>query len=229
MRPNTTTLILSASLIVVAGMFVASLTGLISHETKVNTLGGNALFTGHVETIVRDADGNIKEYRQSDNVVTNTGETCAARYLFNRENIGGTVSNATAICRGALTGSFTVIGLGSGGATAANGTQRSLTSEFVGISGLTRSDITSKTVTFTNATNPGQAEDTGAKVEIQGTFTNNSGSSQSVSESGLFNSTSGATSGMFARQTFSTINVGNGDSLTVKWTINIGATSKFIS
>lgn len=231
MKTNTGVIVLGISLVVAAGLFGANVSGMIFHNTIQSQPAANALFTGHVETMVKDSNGNVKEYRQSDNVITNTGETCAARLLFNLENVGVTTPTAN-VCKGALTQSFTTIGLGSG-SSIANGTQQTLGAEFTAF-GLNRAAGSSKTVTFTNATTGGPtstafASTDSAQVVIQTTFQNTDSVSHSVAESALFNSTSGANSGMFARQTFSAISMAPNDQLTVKWTINIGSTSKFIS
>jgi len=173
--------------------------------------------TGHVETILRDADGNIKEYRQSDNLISNTGENCTLRLLFGTTQGSGL---GTTVCTGALTSPWHVIALGTGGATAVNGTQVGLVTE-TGASGLGRATATTKT--WTNST---ASASTGyAQIVMAKTFTNNSGGTVTVSESGLFNSTTISGSGMFARQTFSGIAVNNNDSLTVQWTVNVGGTS----
>lgn len=229
MKTNTGVIVLGISLVVAAGLFGANVSGMIFHNTIQSQPAANALFTGHVETVVKDSTGNVKEYRQSDNVITNTGETCAARLLFNLENVGSNSGGpASSVCRGALTASFTTIGLGSG-STGANGTQTALATEYTSF-GLDRANGGSKTVTFTNATGQGiSAASDAAQVVIQSTFTNTDTVSHNVAESGLFNSTAPATSGMFARQTFSAISMAPNDQLTVKWTINIGSTSKFIS
>lgn len=233
MKTNTGVIVLGISLVVAAGLFGANVSGMIFHNTIQSQPAANALFTGHVETVVKDSQGNVKEYRQSDNVITNTGETCAARLLFNLENVGSNGGGpASSVCRGALTASFTTIGLGSG-STGANGTQTALATEYTSF-GLDRAGGASKTVTFTNATTGGPsatvfAATDAAQVVIQSTFTNTDTVSHNVAESGLFNSTAPATSGMFARQTFSAISMAPQDQLTVKWTINIGSTSKFIS
>jgi len=49
-----------------------------------------------------------------------------------------------------------------------------------------------------------------------------SGETHNIGESGLFNSTTVAASGMLARQTFSDVALTNGDSITVTWTFTVG-------
>lgn len=218
MKINSTTAILGVALAVVAGLFSASVSGILGTNSSDNTSTAGMPFTGHVETIVRDVDGNIKEYRQSDNVITNKGENCALRLLFqlNPTALG------TGVCVGALSRPWDVIAVGSGGATAANNTQGALSTELAA-SGFTRAEATTKT--WSN--NTGVSGTAAASITMEKTFTN-TGGSQAVSESGLFNSTTDdANDAMFARQTFTAITVNTNDSLTVRWTINVGGTGTF--
>ena len=66
------------------------------------------MFLGHVELVAKDADGNIKAYRQTDNIVVNIGKTCAAERIF------GASGNSTGACAGGAT-AFDWIGLGTSG------------------------------------------------------------------------------------------------------------------
>ena len=71
--------------------------------TSSNTLAESGLAIGHVELILRDADGAIKEYRQFDNVVTNVGDSCASELLFGDEGVtscAGAVFNKIGIING---------------------------------------------------------------------------------------------------------------------------------
>lgn len=217
MKSNTSIAILGLALAIVGGMFAANASGLIGFKSADSNAQAGAYMTGHVETILRNADGSIKEYRQSDNLISNTGENCTLRLLFGGTQGSGT---GTTVCTGALTSPWHFIALGTGGATAVNGTQVALTTE-TSATGLARSVATTKT--FTNST---ASTSTGsAQIVMERTFTNTSGGTVTVSESGLFNSTTSGATGMFARQTFSGIAVNNNDSLTVRWTVNVGGTS----
>lgn len=222
MKTERTTLVLGAVLVIVAGLFTASVTGFVSLQPNslANTLGTGAYMAGHVTTIVTDADGNVKAYRQSDNVITNKGENCVARLLFdNDESTSGQGTDAGGIpgCAGILQQPWNIVAIGNG-TTNANGTDNNLEVEHTAF-GLTR---VNGTVTFSESTGVGSS--TAASAEIEALFTNNAGSSQTVTESGLFNATTVNLSGLFARQTFPSITLNNGDSLTVQWTVNIGGT-----
>jgi len=85
-----------------------------SLTAQSDSLVGSALAVGHVEMVLRDADGNIKSYYQGDNVVTNEGDACAAEKIF---------GDATDVCNG--TTGFTYIGVINGTYTAAESDQMS--------------------------------------------------------------------------------------------------------
>jgi hypothetical protein len=173
----------------------------------------SALLSGHVELEVRDSEGNIKAYRQTDNVITTTGENCALRALFSPASIG---SNAgTGVCVGALTEAFSFIELGTG-----SGTEQSTDiTLFTPITSGTLAIAPASTITWTNSTTNTGATNA-AKVVLSKTFT--SDGSNTITEAGLFNGTSANTNGMFAHKLFTSVSIANNDQLTVEWTINIG-------
>ena len=159
---------------------------------------------GHLEIVARDADGNIKAYRQTDNLVVTNGLEAAAERLFGADH---TTSRATIDV-------FDTIGVGTDNTAAAPG-DIDLTIQRAG-----------KLVDGVVATSGSN----GAIIEVtfpasgSGSLQNASGTTAIV-ESGLFDSTLNATSAsnMFARQTFTAINVGESDTLTVTWTITFAS------
>ena len=70
------------------GIVVAVAAGLIStygipsFSGTESTSFATAHIMGHVEYTLKDADGNIKAYRQLDNIIVDQGEDCAAALLF---------------------------------------------------------------------------------------------------------------------------------------------------
>jgi len=225
MKLNTTTLVLGIALTVVAGLFSSTIFGLAGTKNDAHTSPSAAgLITGHVITTVRDAEGNIKEYRQTDNQVLNQGENCVAKMLFSGH--GGFTGAGTTVCVGDNSDGFRYIQIG-------NSTQ-AVTSADVKLgnphnstsfgSGASLNIKAGTTNWFANSTGTGS---TTTDTRISATFQNGAPTSQTVSESGLFNATSESTNGIFARQTFSSITLNNGDSLTVEWRINIGGTTTF--
>jgi hypothetical protein len=216
MKLGTTTLVLGVALAVVAGLFSSTIFGLVGTKTDAQTSAStSALFNGHVTTIVSDAAGNVKEYRQSDNLIVNQGENCVIKMLFG-ESGGSSVGDGDNTCVGAITDGFRWIAIGNGTGVAGN-LNFTLGNEYVANMG--RVEGTVDLANSTAATGISQAIAT-----IEATFTNNDNDGETVEESGLFNGTLSATDGLFARQQFDTITLNNGDSLTVRWTVNIGGT-----
>ena len=219
MKTDKRTLFLGVALVVVAGLFTANVSGLMSVKATpmAKTMGANgAYMVGHVTTILTDSQGNVKQYRQSDNVVTNNGENCVLRMLFQAGASRG-AGSGTGACTGTLTNPWDVIAVGTGTGKA-NGTDYVLGTELTA-NGFQRGVATTKT--WTNSS--GNGATSSAQIVLAKTFTN-TGTSTQVAESGLFNTTSASTNSMFARQNFTAITVANGDSLTVQWTINVGGT-----
>lgn len=147
---------------------------------------------GFVDVSVYDEFGNLKEERHFSNGITNVGFELIADRIADHSGFTGNQSN--------------YIGLGTGGATAFAATQTALVTELAGGSYARQQDTdatyTSGTKSFAISATFGPGVATGA-----------------LTESGLFDaSTSG---NMMARQTFSAINVGASDSITVTWTITL--------
>ena len=223
MKIGTTTLVLGVALTVVAGLFSSTIFGLIgtSDNAKAST-ATSALITGHVTTEVRDALGNIKEYRQSDNTIVNGGENCVGKLLFGAAG-GDTVTTGT--CTGEFNAGFRFIGIGNY-TTNVNGTNTALGQEYrSSVPSLARTAVGAASVTMSNST--GATGSTSQQtVTLSDTWTcTHCSNGLIVRESGLFNSTNVNNSYMFARQTFSSITLNNNDSLTVTWTVNIGGTT----
>lgn len=224
MKVNTTTLILGVSLAVVAGLFGTTIFGVVDlNNTALTSASASGVITGHVTTTLRDSDGNIKEYRQSDNLIVNQGENCVTKMLFGAAG-GSTVG--TGVCTGSNSDGFRYIQIG-------NSSQTVQSSDFkLGVPYNATSGVPSlvpkvSTVTLTNSS--GSTAGTTAIAVLATTFTSTQAAAQTVSESGLFNSTTDSTNAMFARQTFTGITMNNGDSLTVQWTINVGGTANALT
>ena len=162
---------------------------------------------GHIEMVLRDSDGNIKEYVQTDNAVTQTGINCISENSF----------GVNTACAATF---FTFIGLGT--ATSAVG-------ENVGddlAAACVRSDADDAS-TGDVATSAGTSVETVTLTVVFGGGGSGAGGIANVaceftiSEAGLFNNVGVAGGEMFAYQTFTGIAVGNTDTLTVTWTITI--------
>ena len=180
----------------------------VASDTTMNTASVLVPLMGHVTLTVEDENGMLKQYIESDNAIVNLGENCISKLLFS-----GTTATGEGACVGAITEPYTTIALGTDG-TAAADTQSSLGAPVTVDIGL---NPAVGAVTWTNATGTGNA----ASVTITHSFTA-TGTQSNILETGLFNGTDTDTNGMFARNTFSSVNVAADDVLTVEWTINIG-------
>lgn len=152
---------------------------------------------GHLEIVAKDNSGNIKEYGQTDNIVTTVGKSCVAVRLFGGNGSQSTGDN-TACGGSTLTTKFTWIGIGTSNTVETTGD-------------------TALTVPFGNRGlgAAGLINNTGVYNTIQRQFVANS--SGTIQEAGLFDaSTFGH---MFSHKTFSGISLNNGDTLTVTWRI----------
>lgn len=192
-------MIMSVGMLGIYGFSSISTSG-INAQSAINS--GMPLL-GHFTIVQKDPQGNIIAYHQGDNVVVHQGENCVAKKVF---GVGGSACGT-----GGAT--YNVIGIGNGSAAAAN-TDTSLGTEH-NKAGLTRVTATTQSVTDATGATP-------AKVTLGATFTNTASTSGTVSEAGIFNSTTYNSVGLFARQTFSTITLQSNDALTVTWTISIG-------
>jgi len=236
---NTTTTItaLVAALAVTSGGLGLSLTGVFD-ENGVSTTSNsaNGLMMGHLTVEAHNEAGELTAYRQTDNEVVDDGEQCILKMLFGttgQTNAGrgeyNSVGNFGA-CDGVLTGAWDVIAIGTNNDSSPYDSSTasvidklvilgnetgSGTNNASGMPGLERGTATTKT--WTNGTG-----DTTTKLVLSKTFTNGSTNAAAVGESGLFNSTTVAGSGMLARQTFTDVSLSNGDSITITWTFTVG-------
>lgn len=175
----------------------------------------------NVSYTLRDKDGNLKKLWQENRLATwlmkkgflsplkVEGNFLLGRYA-NEKVVSNLITNAgRAIISGLINGSgspasFTYIAVGTS-TTAAAATDTALGTETT-TSGLGRAagTVSLMTTTITNDT-----------AQITKTFTVTG--TVAVTESGVFNASSGAT--LLAHQVFSAINVASGDSLQITWKI----------
>jgi len=195
------------------GVNIADGTFTVSDKTS-DVYQEKGMFSGHLEIIHTDADGNILTYMQTDNAIISKGENCAAQDLF-----GGTAGGTGATSCPSDPGIFDVIALTN--TPAAGVDALTLTGELTG-SGLDRLTATSVAATTTAA---GLGVDNITRLSV--TFTN-TGASQDVSGSGLFNQTTLAGSAIFAQKDFGTsVTLATSDQLTVNWDITTGGNDVF--
>ena len=233
---NSTIVGLVAAVAVLSGGLGLSLTEVFDDQKPMSSSATTGFLMGQVIVEARNIDGELIAYRQTDNEVVNDGEQCILKMLFSmdqidgaangrgqytstNENNGGEEVNNPA-CSGVLTGAWDVIAIGLG-TTAVAETDVVLESELndaIESTSLTLDRGVATTKTWTNGTAVGGAETT--KIVLKKTFT--AGGAATVTESGLFNSTTVVGSGMLAHQTFNGVVLASGDSITVQWTFTVG-------
>ena len=228
MKSSSAIIALVAALAVTSGGLGLSLTGIFDEDriiTASNT--ANGLMMGHMVVEAHNEMGELIAYRQADNEVVDDGEQCILKMLFattEGANAGRGGYTSTTACTGDLTGAWDIIAIGtdndngdyaSGTAAATVDALVLLGNETSTSKGLERGTATTKT--WTNGTGS-----TTTKIELSKTFTNLSTNNAAIAESGLFNSTTAAGSGMLAHKEFSAVTLTTNDSITITWTFTVG-------
>lgn len=154
---------------------------------------------GHITAKLYDENGNIKAYRQTDNRIVDRGLDIIADLVF------GT---------GLVTGESVIDAMSVGTGTTGSAAGNLDLEDRSGLGGV----CTNQTATFSEgATGAGLINVTATSM-----FTGAAGCDGAITEAGLFDDTAGAPTGnLFARQTFSAINVGASDQLDITWSIQI--------
>ena len=236
MNSKTTIIGLVAAIAVLSGGLGFSTTGVFDDQNlKTSEYASTGFLIGQVIVEAHNTDGELIAYRQSDNAVVDDGEQCILKMLFGSTGEtdagrgeylattgnGGITADAGA-CTGILTGAWDVIAIGVGTGITVNDKDVILDTELTTshASGtLDRKAATTKT--WNNGSGLGAGDATNyTKIVLKKTFTA-SGAAE-VTESGLFNSTTVAGSGMLAHQAFTAVVLADGDSITVQWTFRVG-------
>jgi hypothetical protein len=236
MNSKTTIIGLVAAIAVLSGGLGFSTTGVFDDQNlKTSEYASTGFLIGQVIVEAHNTDGELIAYRQSDNAVVDDGEQCILKMLFGSTGEtdlgrgeylatagnGGITADAGA-CTGILTGAWDVIAIGVGTGITVADTDVILDTELTTshASGtLDRKAATTKT--WNNGSGLGAGDATNyTKIVLKKTFTA-SGAAE-VTESGLFNSTTVAGSGMLAHQAFTAVVLADGDSITVQWTFRVG-------
>ena len=236
MNSKTTIIGLVAAIAVLSGGLGFSTTGVFDDQNlKTSEYANTGFLIGQVIVEAHNTDGELIAYRQSDNAVVDDGEQCILKMLFGSTGEtdagrgeylattgnGGITADAGA-CTGILTGAWDVIAIGIGSGVTVADTDVILDTELTTshASGtLDRKAATTKT--WNNGSGLGSADATKyTKIVLKKTFT--ASGAATVTESGLFNSTTVAGSGMLAHQAFTGVVLADGDSITVQWTFRVG-------
>ena len=198
-----------------------------------------AQMLGHITITHTDADGNILGYQQTDNIIVDTGESCAVKRLFGRSGEGvvtPTENTLTLSCNIDMnTGVFDVIAIGNKTGTGFVTSGDTALGSEINQTQAVPADNDGNLERASSGTLLKNYQDgtSGVDAVISAQFTNNNGNSYIITESGLFNSTDGidddtvsvsVTTRMFAHQGFGGITLDTDESLTVEWTVSIGGT-----
>ena len=176
---------------------------------------------GHVTYELRDADGNIKHYFQSDNVIVDRGTNCAAVAIFNATDDSG-------VCTLGTDDGFSFIAIGNSTTPFTVGNPLS-TVDDTGLdddtTGGLEIDRRDSIVTIT-AANGGDT--TVSIVSPAFTFADLGTDGTAITQSGLFDSGAGGgeSNNMFSArdipgQSGTGLEVSNADTLSVTWTITL--------
>ncbi len=168
---------------------------------------------GHLTLVQKDQNGNIKAYRQSDNMILNNGKNCAPKVLF---------ATSTSGCIG-TPGTFNVIGL----ITATTFDQQTALTSLAPLSTLGLAPVaatgTSDTLQTTSVTATTGAST--AVISASFNYAATATTSQAVQGAVLMDTTvqSTTTGNAFSAKPFSggAVTLSPGDSLTVTWNISL--------
>lgn len=207
----------STLLAIIVGLSVASMGTIYASDLATTSLavaspsGDTVGLLGHIEFEVRDSSDNIKGYYQTDNFITDVGAACAAQQLF----VGGASGNG---CTN-TPGDFLFIALGDSQPGTDVKSDTTLDNE---ITTVRRADSAAAVVSNANA---GTATVTVATNDPFTFTTGGSNVTNNVFQAGLFDAAS--TGNAFAIQNTTSganpgIDVNDGDSLSVTWTITVG-------
>ncbi len=188
--------ILGAVLAIGLGVFGAY--GLAEKDSAA-TLNSEAYMTGHLALLAYDENGNVKAYRQTDNIVLNKADNCLADFAF-----------ASTLCTAEAT--FNKIYIGTGG-TPGSTTPTEAEADPLPVT------ISGSAATATIGVQNAASGTGGASVRLDATFAN---VNANINEAALRDSAAGASSGnSIAYQEFTAIALGASDSLTIQWTLTI--------
>ena len=180
-----------------SGATYATITGV---PDLLHSATSSAQLLGHVEVVVRNTDGDITAYRQSDNMIVSSGMREIGDGVF--EGI-----NATNV-------KMEYIGIGDG-STAPAASDVNLESP-INPGGCSREDIDDGTQPALPAMAVGTMNGSpNANVTITATFDGATCSDNDIQEAGLFNHVTGGQ--MFARNSFTSVNLQASDTLDLTW------------
>jgi len=172
--------------------------GINSSNSDLSLQTDSVMAIGHLELILKDADGNIKQYQQTDNLIVDIGKNTMADLIFPQINFNG---NAT-------DNKFAFIGIGSSIA-AVSASDTGLFSPVVSC----KNSPASISGALSSA-------GTSAFITLLAFFDGEFGCNTTFSEAVIANSIDSGE--ILTRQAFPSTTIGSTDSLEVQWDITLG-------
>lgn len=183
---------------------------------------------GHVTYELRGADGHVKYYSQSDNVIVDLGTDCAANAIF--DTAGSSTKddgagNQVPICTLGTDGGFSFIAIGNSTNVFPLATVDDTELDDDGVDGREMNRLAG-TVTVTAADSGSNVDTTVSIVSPAFSFVGLGPNDTVVTQSGLFDSDTGGSNNMFSSrdipgQSGTGLTVTNADTLSVTWTITL--------
>lgn len=197
-------------------------------------LSSNSAMMGHLEYTLVDQTGAIKAYGQTDNIVTTVGDRCIAESVFERGSSDTTdvaqcananfdyivISNNTGVTlNDALDTTDDQAGnSGQDGMVASRQSTVTLANDSVGAGSVTATITNSAApFTFTDSVN--------ATNTLAAAYLMDAGCTLDSSALGPLCADGVPSGEILAGQTLSSLAISSGDSLTISWTVTIGAAS----
>ena len=216
------------AVIAVAAVAAIGANAFANNGSSSNSLAETGMFMGHVELILRDSDGMIKEYKQFDNVVTNVGDSCASELLFGDTGVT-TCAGAAFNKIGILNGTSYTLGetstMANANAASTTGTDNimAIVNAVATVPGTAGTQGTDTTIV--NSGHLFNFVDNQNDTTIRGVFLTDALCTESTvagQEGGC--TTKPAEGEIFATQS-TTLTVSGGDTLEVTWTITVGSSA----
>ena len=190
-----------------------------------STQATSSFLKGHLTAVLKDEDGNVKAYRQTDNLITGFGLETIIKQTFGNSTLDGTSTSFN------VTTGNTVKTMAIGEGTTAPGYDDGDLGDRTNLGSCGNNTLLAWKLSDGGANTDPNHNDA-LVIVANSTFTGSagcgSGGGISVTEAGLFTSPSGGSTGndgsadagyLFARQTFTAVSVTTSDTLTINWDI----------
>jgi len=171
--------------------------GIISSNTD-NSLQSDSVFAvGHLQLILKDADGNIKQYQQTDNLIVDEGFNTMADLIFDSDLVGDGPNNH-----------FNIVALGNSSSSAG-----------FGDTGLILPHAGCASATASTEFGIPSSSGSGATAELNVIFNGTDGCVGTFQEAVILNDFSSGE--LLSRQTFPGITMTSSDELEVFWEVEL--------